>query len=832
EMARQQHAEALAAADPGHAAQQAALQRLNDERTRLEAEAAAQQGQIATQRAALAELEGTVEQLRAERARADDDARDAAQRVAAAHRRLGELSAALQQRDATIGAAVTERTRLAARVAELTSESRTGQAELESLQGRSALDRAALETERDAWKQQLEAAQAELEQRAALAEALNRKAAELETAGAAAENENASLRQALAQARAARSETEQGLRSELVQARAELDRVSGDAAALLGTLAERDAQLVVLRQEQAAAREAQTTWHKTGAALRADVDRLTAELEQTAAERQRWEDTHAASALQLNHELTAARNQQEAALHALAATRQQVATLTKERAALQDAQRQSRRALDDAEAARREAVQRQQSAVDELRQQIETLTAERTMLDDRLQRAERAATADGERLRCEVARGETLAARCIELERTLAAAEARAAEVAELQAARAEDRAQRKRASAAEGTLAERLAAAEQRLADVTVQVRQRDAMLEAATAERIQLQEAGQATAAATADWASQHDVLQQRVQEVRDQLDRERASHAEEMALLARKFAAQREGPNGDLEDGGDRPAQETGPLVIERAAPLGALVEPAPEPIVETSATPARPVQAAAAELVILDDGPLRDGACAALAGAGFEVTALPPAEPGVDELARRKVKCAMLNLGGGVGAWRTLRLLRERTSTSNVPILAYAMTPKAPKGFSFGRADFALWPADPDRVVERLGRLRPKLRRLLVLSADVDGMSRLREPLTAAGISTSIVLDGKQALEFAAMIDPEAVILHLSPGCPSVARAVIGLRAGDARDLPLLFLLDKAPGAREEAFFASLILELLGKAGFQFGNLPEEIARVVT
>lgn len=833
EMARDQQSDALATAEREQAAQQAALQRLNDERTRLEAEAAAQQGQIATQRAALAELEGTVEQLRAERAHAEDDARDAAQRVAATHRRLGELSAALQQRDATIGAAVTERTRLAARVAELTSELRTGQEELESLRGRSALDRAAIETERDAWKQQLEAVQIELEQRAALAETLNRKAVELEAAGAAAESDNASLRQALTEARAARSETEQGLRNELVQARTELDRVSGDAAGLLGTLAERDAQLVGLRQKQAAAREAETAWHQTSAALRADVDRLTAESEQMAAERQRWEDTHAASALQLNHELTAARNQQEAALHALAAARQQVATLTKERAALQDAQRQSRRALDDAEAARREAVQRQQAAVEELRQQTETLTAERTMLDERLQRAERAAAADGERLRCEVARGETLTARCIELERTLAAAEARAAEVAEVHAALVEDRAQRERASAAEGTLAERLAATERRLADVTAQVRQRDAMLEAATAERIQLQEAGRTTAAAATDWASQRDVLQQRLQEVGDQLDRERASHAEEMALLARKFAARRDGPNGDLEDEGDRPAQEAGPLVIERAAPLGALVEPAPEPIVETSATPARPVQgAAAAELVILDDGPLRDDACAALAGAGFEVTAFSPTEPGVDELARRKVKCAMLNLGGGAGAWRTLRLLRERASTSNVPVLAYAMTTKAPKGFSFGRADFALWPTDPDRVVERLGRLRPKLRRLLVLSADVDGMSRLREPLTAAGISTSIVLDGKQALEFAAMIDPEAVILHLSPGCPSVARAVIGLRAGDARDLPLLFLLDKAPGAREEAFFASVVLELLGKAGFQFGNLPEEIARVVT
>jgi CheY-like chemotaxis protein len=232
------------------------------------------------------------------------------------------------------------------------------------------------------------------------------------------------------------------------------------------------------------------------------------------------------------------------------------------------------------------------------------------------------------------------------------------------------------------------------------------------------------------------------------------------------------------------------------------------------------------------VLLDEGPLQIAAGDALRGAGFEVTLAVPTEAVVDEIARRKVKCVLLNLGVGATAWHTLKALRERVGTRNVPVLAYVMTPQSPAGFCFGRAEYALWPNEPARVVERLVRMRPKLKRLLVASADVDGMGKLRGPLGQEGISSSMVLDGKQALEFVAMTDPEAAILHVSPSCSAIARAVIGLRTDVAtRDLPLLVLLDKTPAPGEDAFFAGTNRQLLTKPFFQFSQLPEEIARLV-
>ena len=173
-----------------------------------------------------------------------------------------------------------------------------------------------------------------------------------------------------------------------------------------------------------------------------------------------------------------------------------------------------------------------------------------------------------------------------------------------------------------------------------------------------------------------------------------------------------------------------------------------------------------------------------------------------------------------------------MLRERVGTRGVPILAYAMAPGASAGFCLGRADFGLWPMDPHQMTERLRRLQPKLTRLLTVSADIDGFGRLREPLSKARISTSMVLDGKQALEFASMVQPEAAVLHLSPGCPGIARAIAGLRANEAtRDLPLLVLMDKTATSGEDAFYTTSVRQLLSKTEFRFSNLPEEIARVI-
>jgi hypothetical protein len=576
--------------------------------------------------------------------------------------------------------------------------------------------------------------QAELQEAAAAATLLRQQVEESSAALAEREQQLAALGAQLEQAGVERQEAERAFENALTSAQADIARLTQDASTLRAQIVQRDGELARWRDESERVRQVENTLHQNTTALREEVARLTAQLEQTTA-------------------ATAARETQLGA-----------------------------------------ALAQAQAEVELLRQ----------------------ATADREVL---ARSANDLGDKAASLEQTVASLGE------QLAAARAEG------------------ARVEQQAADLTTRLesaqRSHEQTRAAAERERTELQAAAQAAEAAARAAAAEAEDLRQAVRDAVQRLEEERLKHAAEIeAVLAESAvpapsvaagaptAASEEAPVDEVIEAAEQP------LIIERSAPLAAaadtLAEAAesPEP-----ATEYEPTAASLGEIVLLDQGVTGDQARAALEGAGFEVALLGLGGPTVDELARRKLKCVMLNLAAGAPSWRTLKLLRERAATRNVPILAYVMAADAPMGFCFGRTDFALWPEEPGRMIERLGRLRPKLHRLLAVTSDVDGMGRLREPLARARISTSIVLDARQVIEFATMVDPEAAILHLSPSCSSAARALLALRANEStRELPLLVLLDKDAGD-DEAFFAQASRQLLSKAGFQFSRLPEEIGRLI-
>jgi chromosome segregation ATPase len=948
EAVRQQQAQAVAAAEQAQRAVQAAEQRWSEERARREAEQAAQEREVAGQRAALAEVQAALEQ----------QGQDVAQRLAEAHRRCEELSAQLRQREAAADTTASERQRLTAQVAKLVGQVRAGQEALDSTQGRAALERAALEKERESWKEQTAAARAESARLAASVEELQRRATEIEAAGAAAAVETAGLRQALEHERGSKRRVEEALRADLAAAQVEIERLAADSAALRNALAERDAEVTRWRGEQEAARQAQAESERRSVALGAEVGALRAQLEATGREYEQAREQRAAVEQQLALVMAEQGEAEQALSQALQAAREQMAQLEQERATQRAAEQTARQRLREVEEAQRAAREQAAAEAAQWREQVHTLTAARDTLRERMTQAEQALAAQSAQSEGASRKVGELAARCQELEQGLAAAEARRAArdgevaqaLAELEALRQqsaehgveaqqacelgrkvveleqalavargegaraerqraavvqelegvrqqqaqavagaeqaqqalqaaeqrwkEERAQREAEQAAQQRevaaqraalaevqaaleqqrvervqverqgqdVAQRLAEAHRRCEELGAQLRQREAAADATASERQQLEEALRAAEATAEGLISERNEQRRAAAAATDQLEKERLRRVEEVMALQKELSR--------LEDqtraGRPREVQAQlpeepeaadydAPLIIERSAPLDAALDAGSETI-ETPAPEVAPAASPASagwigEIVLIDVGARGDEASAALQGAGFEVTRAAPSDQTVDELARRKINCVMLNLAAGPAAWRTLRLLRERTGTRNLPILAYLMPPDASKGFCFGRADFGVWPMDPERMLERIGRLRAKAKRVLAVSADVDGINRLREPLANAGVSTSVVLDGKQVLDFAAMVQPEAVIVHLSPDCPAIGRALAGLRAEEVtRTIPLLVLLDKAP-AREEAFYAATARELSLKSNFVFSSLPSEIARLM-
>ncbi|MGD9764279.1 MAG: GAF domain-containing protein [Candidatus Binatia bacterium] len=247
---------------------------------------------------------------------------------------------------------------------------------------------------------------------------------------------------------------------------------------------------------------------------------------------------------------------------------------------------------------------------------------------------------------------------------------------------------------------------------------------------------------------------------------------------------------------------------------ASPLAAADAPAVVPALDGDA----------GELIVLDDSSGAAQAVARLIEFGRRAAALPATVEAAQHLRGRQLAGAAINLGGAA-AWSMLRHLRNGSGIPHMPLVAYALSADGPRGFWLGAVDFAMLPVADLELPALLQRLGPKVKRVLAMSNDIDVMSDVRAQLSDAGISTAVVLDGRQALDLVPTIRPEAAVLHLSPHCADVFRAIAGLRAAEiSRDIPMLFLLDAEAEAREEAFLSAGVRLLTGRGALA----PEELA----
>jgi predicted nucleic acid-binding Zn-ribbon protein len=234
------------------------------------------------------------------------------------------------------------------------------------------------------------------------------------------------------------------------------------------------------------------------------------------------------------------------------------------------------------------------------------------------------------------------------------------------------------------------------------------------------------------------------------------------------------------------------------------------------------------AAGGECILLDGEDIGGAAVRQLAEFGHRVSTVTPTPETPDALKERTVACAALNLAAP-NAWAMLRHLRNGCGIPRMPLIAYALAANAPKGFWLGPVDFAILPVAQTDLVETISRLVPTVKRVLAMSNDIDVMSDVRTQLSNARISTAVVLDGRQALDLVPTIRPEAAVLHLSPTCADVFRAIAGLRSTEiSRHIPIVFLLDAEAQPREEAFLTAGLRMLTGRGDLVPNGLVDSLA----
>lgn len=817
----------LHAATEAADAARAQLAQMQSALAQQEQRAAADGEQIAALGAQRADLE---RQLQA----ALDTARQRGEEAAGLHAQLAELAPRAQQASdlqtalAALDAAKGETDAVVARLRQelLTAQDQRARAEAALEQTSTAL--AANETDRQALEANLRDARARLDGLAQTEPQLTALRGELDALNAAHDARTAELeaaRAALAAGGEAQAALAERAAAQLAELTAERTRLS---AALAQAQADAQRTEATLREQVAALEQTRgVVEDRQGALARAEAERqtLTARIEALDAELRGARET--SRSLE-----TALAEQTEAATRLLGERRELEKQVDKLAAGGQSLEQQRQAAVDTAQQriAEREAELARltaqldalrNSAAEELnrtRHDAETTLdglrvdlAETTRARDEMQRALGAAQQEL------AAHQRSLADMSAERARLEAAAEKLHAERAELSTRVESGQGERTTLQRAHEAAAARIAALETELQTVRDhQLAQVQAQL---VAERESKEVAEVAFAAAESGYRDE-------IVELRDQLaqfhrEQERLSKA----LEEKDQLLQSAEDNLTVFDLAVEGGEDDSVLDIDR--------DYAPERDAAAADAPAEAEVFAdgdvpAGEIILLDGDESGTNAARRLAEFGLRVSAMPAEPASSDQFKDRGVVCAGVNLASPSG-WATLRHMRNGGGVPRVPLVAYALATNAPKGFWLGAVDFAIMPVADSNVAQLLNRMVPKVRRVIAMSNDIDVMSDVRTQLTAAGISTAVVLDGRQALDLVPTIRPEAAVLHLSPTCVDVFRAIAGLRNAEiSRDIPILFLLDAEPQPREEAFLVAGLRMLSGRGTLAPEGLVDALA----
>jgi predicted nucleic acid-binding Zn-ribbon protein/CheY-like chemotaxis protein len=839
----------------GLAALKAELARLTDALDEAERQRAAEAAERVTAQSFLAAAQERTAQLELELA----ELRAAGERLPTIEAEIHDLNRRLATASEAADAAQTQ-------VAQL----RTAIAEAEQRSARDAAALTELSAARQQVEQQLQAALDTARQRGEEAAALHAQVAELTPRAAQASD----LQTALAATDAAKSESE----AVVARLRQELRSAEDQHARAASALAQTSAALAASESERAAAAAQLST-------AQSRLVELDATHQELAALRERLQalDTDAATR---EHELQAVRAALGAGGQELAATAERasarIAELESERATLASrvaaiesdsaAAQLAAKSLESRLAEQIDLCTRLTAERGELQKRVDALAAGGQSLEQERQAAVKAAQQRGAELEAEINRlsaaldaarnqaaaelnrtrhdaagtldglrvdlAEAVRARD-ELQRALAAAQQDAAAhqraLAEMSAERTRLEAAVERSNAERSELSARIAtgagergALERANGEATTRIAALEADLRAVRDEQLAGAQAAlaaerearrlseEAFAAAEARYQEENTAL-------RDQL----AVFTQEQTRLAKELEQKElllQSAEEDLTAAIDLSVEsgdEDSVLDIDRDSAPDSAESPGLDLIAEVEA-------AAGGDCILLDIAEIGAAAVRQLAEFGHRVSALAPTPEIPGALKDRAVACAAMNLAAP-HAWTLLRHLRNGSGVPRVPLIAYTLASDAPKGFWLGAVDFTILPVAQIDLVDTLNRMVPKVKRVIAMSNDIDVMSDVRTQLTRASISTAVVLDGRQALDLVPTIRPEAAVLHLSPSCADVFRAIAGLRSAEiTRDVPIVFLLDAEAQPREEAFLAAGLRTLAGRGDLVASGLVDSLA----
>jgi CheY-like chemotaxis protein len=313
----------------------------------------------------------------------------------------------------------------------------------------------------------------------------------------------------------------------------------------------------------------------------------------------------------------------------------------------------------------------------------------------------------------------------------------------------------------------------------------------------------------------------------------EKDRRNHAIQVASLTKQITQLRERydervsetvARGPAAPGGEAPrrAKED----AERAKALRAgRAAPPPEPAPTAAPAPA-PAEAAAAppprhEIILLDDDKLGPEIGAQLSGAGYPVTSLVARTGLAAQLPAPSIAAMALNLALAE-TWTVLRAVRTNPAFEGVVLVAYAAIAGTPNAFWFGPIEVVMQPLSREHLAPLLQRMTTRLKQTLLISHDAAAAEGIAKVLSKLRVTVAVARDRAQTLDAIKGVYPHVALVHPAASPVDVFRAVAALRDVSLfRRIPLVFVLDQQPPAREETLYSAAVRTIL-----RFGDAKSE------
>ena len=269
----------------------------------------------------------------------------------------------------------------------------------------------------------------------------------------------------------------------------------------------------------------------------------------------------------------------------------------------------------------------------------------------------------------------------------------------------------------------------------------------------------------------------------------------------------------------------------VVLPRKVPRD---DEASEPAGETSEWPVAVPQPGRSVLIVDDDEGVRRLFAYELESLGVRILEAGDGRTAVEIATAERPDAILLDvLMPGVDGWETLRLLKQRPETRNIPVVILSVVDDRAFGLSLGAFDYLLKPVEVSVLVDSLSRAGVLATRghLLVVDDDPDVRNLLAQGLVSAGYRVQSVEGGAEALAAMAQERPSAVLLDLMMRPPDGFEVLCRMREDpDLRDVPVLIVTAKDLTEKDREILRGAAQRVIRKAADPTG-LVAEVLRAV-